>query len=157
MTQSQLSRGFFPWADIPNPRCALWPRGSNLPNKTAVTVSGVCFLGQIKFRDFVLFHLGRRPGPIVRFLPAARWAGTRVLVLHPWASVRGLAFPAGRGSSSARMSSETRFFVSAQKTARTGIKRIFRSRFQLDFRSAPEKARLEVKIRHGRAALRVRS
>jgi hypothetical protein len=55
------------------------------------------------------------------------------------------------------MSSETRFFVSAQKTARTGIKRIFRSRFQLDFRSAPEKARLEVKIRHGRAALRVRS
>jgi tRNA-specific 2-thiouridylase len=53
----------------------------NLPTKDRPDSQGICFLGKIKYNDFVKFHLGEQPGDI------REWESERVLGQH-----RGLWF-----------------------------------------------------------------
>lgn len=65
LTQSQLSRASFPIGVYTKKEIRQFAKKFNLPNMERKDSQGICFLGQIKFNDFVKHHLGEMPGDIV--------------------------------------------------------------------------------------------
>ena len=65
LTQQQLSRAFFPLGDYDKKQIRKFAEDFHLPNKNRKDSQGICFLGQIKFGDFIKHHLGELKGEII--------------------------------------------------------------------------------------------
>ena len=67
LTQKQLSRALFPIGEFTKPEIRALAEKFDLPTKVRKDSQGICFLGKLKFRDFVAHHLGEQEGDIVEF------------------------------------------------------------------------------------------
>lgn len=67
LSQQQLARCLFPLGPLPKSRVRELAREMNLATKDRPDSQGICFLGKIKYNDFVKFHLGEQPGEIRQF------------------------------------------------------------------------------------------
>ncbi len=65
LNQAQLSRALFPIGHLKKAEVRALAQEFDLPNKHRKDSQGICFLGKIKYPDFIRFHLGDRPGDIV--------------------------------------------------------------------------------------------
>ena len=65
LTQQQLSRAYFPIGDYDKPQIRKMADEFNLPNKNRKDSQGICFLGQVRFNEFVKHHLGEIQGDII--------------------------------------------------------------------------------------------
>ncbi|HSR53385.1 MAG TPA: tRNA 2-thiouridine(34) synthase MnmA [Acidobacteriota bacterium] len=65
LTQRQLSRALFPIGHLRKSQVRELARRYRLPNQDRRDSQGICFLGKIKYSDFVRFHLGEREGRII--------------------------------------------------------------------------------------------
>lgn len=65
LTQIQLSRALFPIGTFTKNEIRNFAKRFDLPNMNRRDSQGICFLGQIKFNDFIKHHLGELPGDIV--------------------------------------------------------------------------------------------
>ena len=64
LDQQQLGRCHFPLGDLTKAQVRDRARVLNLPNRDRPDSQGICFLGKIRFDDFVGSYLGERPGEI---------------------------------------------------------------------------------------------
>jgi tRNA-5-taurinomethyluridine 2-sulfurtransferase len=67
LTQKQLSRVLFPLGHLNKTQVREEARRFDLPNKDRKDSQGICFLGKVKFSEFVRQHLGDNPGNLVEF------------------------------------------------------------------------------------------
>jgi len=67
LTQKQLSRAMFPIGNFSKTEVREFAEKSDLPNKARKDSQGICFLGQIKFSEFIKHHLGVKKGEIIDF------------------------------------------------------------------------------------------
>jgi tRNA-5-taurinomethyluridine 2-sulfurtransferase len=65
LSQAQLSRACFPIGVYTKPEVRELARKYNLASQLRKDSQGICFLGQIKFNEFVKHHLGEIKGDIV--------------------------------------------------------------------------------------------
>lgn len=65
LTQTQLSRALFPLGDYNKKQVREFADNFNLPNRVRKDSQGICFLGQIKFNEFIKHHLGDFKGDII--------------------------------------------------------------------------------------------
>lgn len=65
LTQQQLSRALFPIGKYIKKEIRQFAKEFDLPNQTRKDSQGICFLGQIKFNEFVKHHLGEIEGDII--------------------------------------------------------------------------------------------
>lgn len=65
LKQHQLKRAMFPIGSYTKKEVRSLAMKYELPNKKRKDSQGICFLGQIKFKDFLKFHLGTLTGDIV--------------------------------------------------------------------------------------------
>ena len=65
MSQNQVARALFPIGHLIKKDVRTLARESDLPNKDRKDSQGICFLGKIKYPDFIRFHLGEKTGDIV--------------------------------------------------------------------------------------------
>jgi tRNA-specific 2-thiouridylase len=65
LSQSQLSRTRFPVGDLPKSRVREIAREIGLPNAAKKDSTGICFIGERPFREFLNRYLPLRPGPIL--------------------------------------------------------------------------------------------
>ncbi len=65
LTQKQLSRALFPIGIYNKSEIRELAEKSSLPNQARKDSQGICFLGQIKFAEFIKHHLGVMKGEIV--------------------------------------------------------------------------------------------
>jgi tRNA-specific 2-thiouridylase len=61
----QLARAEFPVGGLAKSEVRAFAKKLGLPNRDRPDSQGICFLGKIKYRDFVRHHLGEREGEIV--------------------------------------------------------------------------------------------
>lgn len=80
LNQAQLSRTLFPLGEIPKTQVRKIALSLALPNATKKDSTGICFIGERPFRDFLNRYLPTKPGPI-------KTAEGRVIGEH-----QGLAF-----------------------------------------------------------------
>jgi len=64
LDQGQLARCRFPLGGLAKREVRRLAEEFELPNRARPDSQGICFLGKIRFRDFVRHHLGERPGAI---------------------------------------------------------------------------------------------
>lgn len=65
LSQQQLSRCIFPLGIYPKSDVRLKAKEYNLPTQDRPDSQGICFLGKIKYPDFVKYHLGEKQGDIL--------------------------------------------------------------------------------------------
>ena len=65
LTQEQISRALFPIGNLQKKEVRDLAKQFNLPTSIRKDSQGICFLGQIKFKEFIKHHLGEKPGKIV--------------------------------------------------------------------------------------------
>jgi tRNA-specific 2-thiouridylase len=65
LTQSQLSRALFPVGGLRKSEVRRIAREAGLPNHAKKDSTGICFIGERPFREFLSRYLPREPGPIV--------------------------------------------------------------------------------------------
>jgi tRNA-uridine 2-sulfurtransferase len=65
LTQAQLARTLFPVGELPKPRVRELARAIGLPNHAKKDSTGICFIGERPFREFLNRYLPLAPGPIV--------------------------------------------------------------------------------------------
>jgi tRNA-specific 2-thiouridylase len=77
LNQDQLRRLWFPVGHLRKGEVRRLAREWNLPNRERKDSQGICFLGKIKYPEFVRHHLGERIGEIVELETG------RTLAEHP--------------------------------------------------------------------------
>jgi tRNA-specific 2-thiouridylase len=65
LNQKQLQRAIFPLGPYLKSEVRALAQQFNLPNQSRKDSQGVCFLGKIKYSDFVKYHLGEQPGDLI--------------------------------------------------------------------------------------------
>ena len=65
LTQPQLSRALFPLGTFIKKDIRKLAQKYNLPNMDRKDSQGICFLGQVKFKEFIKHHLGEIEGEII--------------------------------------------------------------------------------------------
>lgn len=65
LTQQQLSRALFPIGKFNKQEIRILAQNYNLPTMARRDSQGICFLGQIKFKEFIKHHLGEIEGEII--------------------------------------------------------------------------------------------
>jgi tRNA-specific 2-thiouridylase len=65
LKQEQLKRLIFPIGTFNKNEVRQLAEKYNLPNKLRKDSQGICFLGKIKYNEFVWFHLGEQEGDII--------------------------------------------------------------------------------------------
>ena len=66
-----------------------------LPTASRKDSQGICFLGKVKFSEFVAEHLGARPGPLVEAESGASVGAHRGFWFHTVGQRQGLGLPGG--------------------------------------------------------------
>lgn len=67
LTQQQLSRALFPIGHLTKTEVRALAQQFNLAPQSRKDSQGICFLGKIKFEDFIGHHLGKQPGKLIEF------------------------------------------------------------------------------------------
>ena len=65
LTQAQLSKTLFPIGELPKTEVRRLAAEIGLPNATKKDSTGICFIGERPFREFLNRYLNHQPGPIV--------------------------------------------------------------------------------------------
>jgi tRNA-specific 2-thiouridylase len=64
LSQQQLAPALFPLAALPKPEVRALAREIGLPNAAKKDSTGICFIGERNFREFLERYLPRDPGPM---------------------------------------------------------------------------------------------
>ena len=64
LNQQQLSKAMFPLGDLPKTRVRELAREAGLPNHAKKDSTGICFIGERPFREFLNRYLPMTPGPM---------------------------------------------------------------------------------------------
>lgn len=65
LSQEQLAKALFPIGHLTKKKVRALAKKFDLPNKDRHDSQGICFLGKIKYRDFLQEHLGVKKGDII--------------------------------------------------------------------------------------------
>lgn len=65
LSQQQLSRALFPIGHLTKPQVRALAHDYDLPTKQRKDSQGICFLGKLKFDEFLEAHLGKKHGDLI--------------------------------------------------------------------------------------------
>jgi tRNA (5-methylaminomethyl-2-thiouridylate)-methyltransferase len=66
LAPSQLERTLFPLGALTKTQVRALAAAAALPNQDRKDSQGICFLGKVRFSEFIKEHLGEWPGPIIK-------------------------------------------------------------------------------------------
>jgi tRNA-specific 2-thiouridylase len=110
LTQAQLGRTLFPVGDLTKGEVRALARAAGLAVHDKRDSTGICFIGERPFRDFLARYLPARPGEI-------RTADGRVIGEHRGAMYYTLGQREGLGVGGVRAASEAPWYVVAKDVA----------------------------------------
>ncbi len=65
LSQEQLKKVLFPLGELTKEEVRQLANEFDLPNKDRKDSQGICFLGKLKFSEFVKHHMGEQEGPLI--------------------------------------------------------------------------------------------
>ncbi len=149
LDQRQLSRCLFPLGGLAKSEVRRLARRFALPNSDRKDSQGICFLGKIRYDDFVSSYLGERPGEILEIGSGRRLGEHRGHWFHTIGQRRGLGLAGGPWFVVAKDPDSNAVFVSHRETLPSHRRRRFRvPDVHWISGEAPAAERLEVKVRH---------
>ena len=80
---------------LPKPSVRELAAAGRLPTASRKDSQGICFLGKVKFSEFVAEHLGARPGPLIEAESGTAVGSHRGFWFHTVGQRQGLGLPGG--------------------------------------------------------------
>jgi len=150
LSQKQLSRAIFPIGHLTKSEVRDLASKYDLPSKDRKDSQGICFLGKIKFRDFLKQHLGVKTGDIIQFETKEKLGDHEGFWYHTIGQRKGLGLSGGPWYVVSKDTEKNIVCVSNQyyseEKRRDSIKV---SGCHWISGNCPKNADLQVKIRHG--------
>jgi tRNA (5-methylaminomethyl-2-thiouridylate)-methyltransferase len=157
----QLARLLFPLGALTKAQVRALAAAAALPTAARADSQGICFLGRVRFDEFVRAHLGEWPGPLLEEESGAVVGYHRGFWFHTVGQRRGIRLAGGPWYVTRKDPDANAVYVSrryAERAAGDAARAGFRcSAFSWtgDLRPAPG-APLRVKVRHGPLAYAAR-
>ncbi|GAA0138408.1 hypothetical protein LIER_00162 [Lithospermum erythrorhizon] len=95
LSPEQLKRLIFPLGSMPKDEVRGLAKALNLPNQDRKDSQGICFLGKIKFSEFVARHIGEEEGPILEAETGDLLGNHRGFWFYTIGQRQGLRLPGG--------------------------------------------------------------
>lgn len=150
LTQNQLSRAVFPLGIFTKLQVRDLAAKYDLPNKNRKDSQGICFLGQIKFNDFIKHHLGELKGDIIDFDTKNKLGVHNGYYYYTIGQRSGLGLSGGPWYVVEKDVKENLILVSKENKSKTERNTFFVTNLNWILESKPEDEKLKVKIRHGK-------
>jgi tRNA-specific 2-thiouridylase len=98
LNQAQLARVLFPVGGLRKPEVRRLALEAGLPNHAKKDSTGICFIGERPFREFLNRYLPKKPGPVVT--PDGRRVGEHIgLAFYTIGQRKGIGLGGARGGS----------------------------------------------------------
>ncbi len=149
LTQDQLKRACFPLGDLNKSEVRELARKYDLPNKDRRDSQGICFLGQIKFNEFVKHHLGEIKGDIIDADTGKKVGNHNGYYYYTIGQRSGLGLSGGPWYVVRKDVKNNLIYISRENVAGLAKNKFMAGKFNWISGAAPGKKELSVKIRHG--------
>ncbi|KAK4753697.1 hypothetical protein SAY87_001801 [Trapa incisa] len=150
LSQAQLKRLIFPLGCITKDEVRHLAATFNLPNKERKDSQGICFLGKIKFSDFVARHIGEKEGVILEAESGDYLGNHRGFWFYTIGQRQGLHLPGGPWYVVEKDVENNVVFVSRNYYSFDKRRRIFRVGSMKWLTGIPPRSnQLQCKVRHG--------
>jgi tRNA-specific 2-thiouridylase len=93
LSPEQLADARFPLGELTKPQVRALARAAGLPNADKKDSQGICFIGEVKMRDFLRAYVPDAPGPIVRVTDEKILGEHRGLHLFTLGQRKGIGIP----------------------------------------------------------------
>ena len=150
LTQAQLAKIIFPIGHLAKSQVRALAQQFNLPNKDRKDSQGICFLGKLKFPEFVKFHLGEKTGDLIEFETGQKLGAHRGVWFYTIGQRQGLGLSGGPWYVVAKDLVRNLVYISRTYYA-VDKERRHLTVGQLNWIAGqpPTKTQLRVKLRHG--------
>ena len=153
LTQAQLARVAFPLGGLTKPQVRALAAAAALPNHSRKDSQGICFLGRVRFSEFVKEHLGEWAGPIVEEESAEVIGYHKGFWFHTVGQRKGVPLSGGpwyvtRKDPGANAVFVSRRYFDAEAAQRRGAFLCAGFSWTADLRPDPRRP-LQCKVRHG--------
>ena len=149
LTQKQISRALFPIGRYMKLKIRSLAHEFSLPNMNRKDSQGICFLGKIKFNDFVRHHLGEIKGDIVEFETGKKLGVHNGYYFHTIGQRSGLGLSGGPWYVVIKDIYNNILYISRENIAKRAKDNFMSGNFNWISGSTPEGSHFQVKIRHG--------
>ncbi len=150
MKQQQLARALFPLGRYTKKEVRKLAQDFNLPNKNRKDSQGICFLGQIRYSEFVRYHLGEKPGSFIDIETGAELGAHKGYWFYTIGQRQGLGLSGGPWYVVKKDIGGNRIYLSRNRDVRDNLNRTFHTgEFNWITGGKPSKENLQVKVRHG--------
>ena len=148
LDQGQLARCVFPLGALPKNEVRVLAERYSLPNSARPDSQGICFLGKIRYNDFVRHHLGEKPGDIIRRETGEKLGEHRGFWFHTVGQRRGLGLAGGPWFVSGKDIEDNVVYASHAEELPECSRREYRVGEPHWISEAPGEGGLQVKLRH---------
>ncbi|MDR3625637.1 MAG: tRNA 2-thiouridine(34) synthase MnmA [Ignavibacteriaceae bacterium] len=149
LTQPQLSRALFPIGEFPKSEVRKLAHKYQLPTMDRRDSQGICFLGQIKFDEFIKHHLGEIKGDIVDIDTGKKMGQHNGYYFYTIGQRSGLGLSGGPWYVVKKDVKENIIFISREDHSKREKDTFSVGKFNWILEEQPATDNLKVKIRHG--------
>ena len=149
LKQSQLSRALFPIGVYNKDDVRRIAHENCLPTMDRKDSQGICFLGKIKFTDFVKYHLGELPGDIIELETGKKLGTHNGYYFFTIGQRSGLRLGGGPWFVVQKDVKNNIIYISKENITRRYRNKFTAGRFNWIAETPPAKTALRLKIRHG--------
>lgn len=149
LNQEQIARLVFPIGHLKKYQVRSIAEQHDIPAKARPDSQGICFLGKIKYREFVASHLGEQSGDIVEAETGRIIGRHRGHWFHTIGQRQGLGLSGGPWYVVKKSPEENQIFVTHSTLLRTHKRDSFTLRSLHWISEKPQTTTLKVKVRHG--------
>ncbi len=149
LTQQQLSRALFPIGDFDKKHIRELAKNYNLPNMNRKDSQGICFLGKIKFNDFIKHHLGEIEGDIIDIDSDRVMGKHKGYYYYTIGQRSGLRLGGGPWYVVKKDIKKNIIYISKENLGKKARKEFLVGKFNWTMDERPADGNYKVKIRHG--------
>ncbi|MDO8550959.1 MAG: tRNA 2-thiouridine(34) synthase MnmA [Ignavibacteria bacterium] len=149
LTQEQLSRAYFPIGNYKKEEVRKLALEFDLPNKERKDSQGICFLGQIKFNDFIKHHLGEKKGEIINIDNGKKMGEHNGFYYFTIGQRSGLGLSGGPWYVVKKDIEKNNIYISRENLEKKEKNEFGVGKFNWISGNKPDKENFQVKIRHG--------
>ena len=149
LSRDQLARVLFPIGHLTKIQVRNEAERFDLPNKERKDSQGICFLGKLKFTDFIKHHFGEKEGSLVEFETQEVIGRHRGYWFYTIGQRQGLGLAGGPWYVVAKDFESNIVFISRRYYTDDKERDTFTLRNCNWIGSAPPAGNLKVKLRHG--------
>lgn len=150
LSQEQLAKIIFPIGHLTKEQVREEAQRFDLPNKSRKDSQGICFLGKLKFSEFIRHHVGDKVGSLIEFETGKKMGEHKGFWYYTVGQRQGIGLSGGPWYVVSKGPAKNNVFISREYYAPDKA----RDSFVLDAPhwitgNEPDNTELEVKMRHG--------